>query len=46
MWEDAASDEAEQLAWGRKPWPLSILSLEKELSPWETFGQAQGVCEL
>ena len=25
-----------------KPWPLTILFLEKELSPWETSGQAQG----
>lgn len=46
MWEDTASDGAQQLAWGRKSWPLSILSLEKEPSPWETSGQAQGVCVL
>lgn len=25
-------------------WPLSILSLEKELTPWETSEQAQGDC--
>ena len=25
-----------------KPWPLTIFSLEKELSPWEISGQAQG----
>lgn len=46
MWEDTASDGAQQLAWGRKPWLLSILSFKKELSPWETSGKAQCVCEL
>lgn len=45
MWEDTASDGAQQLAWGSKAWLLSILSFNKDLSPRETSGQAQGVYE-
>lgn len=29
LWEDTASDGAPQLAWGRKPWLLSILFFKK-----------------
>lgn len=47
LWEDTASDGTQQLAWGRKPWPFPIPSLEKELSSQrETSGQAKGVSEL
>lgn len=41
MLGDTARDRLRSWLGETKPWPLTILSLEKELSPWETSGQAQ-----